>query len=197
MIEVQVGELAAAVTGAVVRPVATDFSAVTPAMRRFDQAAGAAVADQCARLGELPLGSAVITGAGDLTTDFVVHVAVRSATENASAAVVRRGLLNALRRLSDWDIESVALTPLGTGAGNLDAEESAAAMVPVILDHLREAGRPMRVVIRVEDGYQEAAFLAAVNRSRGGGSEGPRREGPRTGGGRTGDWTGDRVGTGS
>lgn len=187
MIEVQVGELATAVAGAVVRPVASDFSAVTPAMRRFDQAAGPAVADQCARLGELPLGSAVITAAGDLTTEFVVHVAVRSATENPSAAVVRRGLLNALRRLADWDIDSVALTPLGTGAGNLDAEEAAAVMVPVIVEHLREAGRPMRVTIRVEDQYQEAAFLTALARS----------TGRRSGDSRTEDRPEDRVGTGS
>lgn len=187
MIEVQVGELATAVADAVVRPVASDFSAVTPAMRRFEQAAGEALADQCARLGELPLGSAVITGAGDLTADFVVHVAVRSAAENPTAAVVRRGLLNALRRLSDWEIESVALTPLGTGAGNLDAEESAAAMVPVIAEHLRQAGRPVRVVIRVEDSYQEAAFLGAVARSTGRGSEETRTE----------DRPEGRVGTGS
>lgn len=192
MIEVEVGELATAVAGAVVRPVASDFSAVTSAMRRFDQAAGAAMADQCARLGELPLGSAVITAAGDLPADFVVHVAVRSAAENPSPAVVRRGLLNALRRLSDWGIDSVALTPLGTGAGNLDAEEAAAVMVPVIVEHLRQAGGALRVIIRVEDGYQEGAFLAAVARSAPAGSE----EG-RTGGARTGDRPEDRVGTGS
>lgn len=187
MIEVQVGELATAVAGAIVRPVASDFSPVTPAMRRFDEAAGPAVADQCARLGELPLGSAVITAAGDLATDFVVHVAVRSATENPSAAVVRRGLLNALRRLSDWEIETVALTPLGTGAGNLDAEEAAAVMVPVIVEHLREAGRPMRLIIRVDNPYQETAFRAALARSKGAGAEAVRTE----------DRLEDRFGTGS
>lgn len=165
MIQVQVGELATAAAGAVVRPVATDLSPVTPAMRRFDQAAGAALAEQCARLGDLPLGSAAITAAGDLPAEFVVHVAVRSAAENATAGVVRRGLLNALRRLSDWEIESVALAPLGTGAGNLDAEEAAAAMIPVLTQHLREAERPSRVTILVEDLYQKAAFEAAVARS--------------------------------
>ena len=125
MIEVKVGAPAAAEAGAVVRPVAADFSPVTPAMRRFDEAAGPAVAAQCARLGEIPLGSAVITAAGELPADFIVHVAVRSSLENPTVGVVRRGLLNALRRLEDWDIDVVALVPLGTGAGNLDAEEAA------------------------------------------------------------------------
>lgn len=162
MIRVEVGELAMAEAGAVVRPVASDFSPVTPAMRRFDEVAGPAVSDQCARLGDLPLGSAVITGAGALAADFIVHVAVRSATENATPAVVRQGLVNALRRLADWEIDSVAIAPLGTGAGNLDAEESAAAMIPTLAEHLTSGGRLSQVTVVVEDGYQAAAFTEAM-----------------------------------
>ena len=164
MIEVRLGELETAPTGAVVRPVATDFSPVTPAMRRFDEAAGPLVAEQCARLGDLPLGSAVITAAGNLTTPFIVHVAVRSPTENATVTVVRQGLRNALRRLSDWEVESVAVAPLGTGAGNLDAEESAAAMMPLLVEHVRGAGSALQVTVLVEDGYQKAAFDAELAR---------------------------------
>ncbi|MFW5946964.1 MAG: macro domain-containing protein, partial [Gemmatimonadota bacterium] len=93
MIEVRIGDLADATADALIRPVATDFSAVTPAMRRFDGAAGTAVAEQCARLGEIPMGSAVITAAGDLDAQVIVHVAVRSSTENASRPVVRQGFL--------------------------------------------------------------------------------------------------------
>lgn len=164
MIEVRVGELAEVRAGAVVRPVDTEFSPVTPAMRRFEEAAGPAVAEQCARLGELPLASAVITAAGALPADFIVHVAVRSRTENPTPAVVRRGLVNALHRLVDWDVREVAMAPLGTGAGNLDAEESAALMVPVLVEHMRETGVPSAVTIVVEDDYQRAAFEAALSR---------------------------------
>jgi O-acetyl-ADP-ribose deacetylase (regulator of RNase III) len=168
MIAVRVGGLEEAVAGAVVRPVASDFSPVTPAMRRFADAAGPAVAEQCAQLGELPLGSAVITAAGDLPAGFIVHVAVRSATENASPGVVRTGLRNALRRIADWEIDDVALAPLGTGAGNLDAEEAAEVMMPVLLTHARESSVPFRAVIYVEDDYQKAAFEAAAGAGGGG-----------------------------
>lgn len=188
MIEVRVGELASSPAGAVVRPVATDFSAVTPAMRRFDDVAGPAVIEQCARLGDLPLGSAAITAAGKLPAGFIVHVAVRSPTDNPTSAIVRNGLRNALRRLTEWDVESVALVPLGTGAGNLDAEESAAAMLPLLTEYERERGRPLAMSVLVEDPYQKAAFEAELARITGSWSPaGPGGEGA----------SGDRVGPGS
>ena len=164
MIEVRTGALADAEVGAVVRPVATDFSAVTPAMRRFEQAAGEAVAEQCRMLGEIPLGSAVITAGGDLAAELIVHVAVRSSTENASRSVVRQGFLNALRRVGEWGADSMAVAPLGTGAANLDAETAAEVMLEVLADYL-EAGAVLdRVILVVDDAYQESAFRGAVSR---------------------------------
>lgn len=171
MIEVRIAELAAMEVGAVMRPVSSDFSPVTSAMRRLDRAAGPAVEEQCARMGELPVGSAVITAAGELPAEFIVHVAVRSAEENATEGGVRRGLQNGLRRLVEWEIDSVAIAPLGTGAGNLDAEESARAMIQVLSEHLRTAAHPSRVVVVVENSYQEDVFAAAVERGAGAGAE--------------------------
>lgn len=167
MIEVRLGDLEHAEAEAVVRPVSSDLTPVTAAMRRFDDAAGAEVREQCARLGELPVGSAVITAGGALPTAFIVHVAVRSATEPPTAGSVRQGFLNALRRLAEWDLDTVAVAPLGTGAGNLDAEESAEAMVPVLAAHVRETGGPGQVSFVVEDAYQVAAFSKAVARHAG------------------------------
>jgi len=167
LIEVRAGSLAEMDVEALLRPVASDLSPVTPAMRRFDELAGAAAAESWRRAGELPVGSAVITPAGQLPARYVVHVAIRSLDENATAAIVRRGLLNGLRRLEEWEIASVAMAPLGTGAGNLDAEEAAGAMLPVLVEHLGAAAHPSRIVIVVEDPYQEAAFAAAVARYEG------------------------------
>ena len=164
MIEVRLGELATVRTDAIVRPVATDFTAVTPAMRRFEQAAGDAVAAQCAQLGEIPGGSAIITAGGDLDVELIVHVAVRSRTENASRPVIRQGMINALRRIADWEAKAVAIAPLGTGAGNLDAETAADIMLEVLAEQLGDDGMPERVVLVVDDPYQEAAFKAAVHR---------------------------------
>ena len=164
MIRVRVGDPAAARVDAIVRPVAADFSPVTAAMRRLDEAAGPQPAEQCRQLGEIPPGSAAITAGGALPADYIVHVAVRSSHDNPTPDVVRRGLVNALRRLTDWQLETVAMVPLGTGAGNLDAEEAAALMAPLLVEHLRGAGVPSDMTILVEDEYQRSAFATALAR---------------------------------
>jgi O-acetyl-ADP-ribose deacetylase len=162
MIEVRIGRLEDAEVEAVLCPVSFDFSPVNAAAGRFQQAAGPAMMEQCGQVGELPVGSAVITAAGALPSRFVVHAAVRSADENVTATIVRRALLNGLRRLDQWGIGSVAVAPFGTGAGNLDAEESAGAMLPTLAEHLRSSEHLRRVVLFVEDEYQRGAFAAAI-----------------------------------
>ena len=165
MIELRIGELAEAETDAVLRPVAADWSAVTPATRRLELAAGPAVESQCARLGELPVGSAAITPAGELAARFLVHAVIRSYEEPVTHAVVARALQNGLRRLEEWGIASVSMPPLGTGAGNLDADDSADVMVPILSEALGTSKYLRRIVIFVENDYERDTFEAAQRRA--------------------------------
>jgi O-acetyl-ADP-ribose deacetylase len=166
VIEVWRGELADAGAAAILRPVAADGSAVTAAMRRLESALGPGQIELWRRVGELPPGSAAITPAGaPLAAQWLVHAVVRSADEQVTAALVRRALQNGLRRIAEWGIDSVAMPPLGTGAGNLDAEESAAVMLAVLVEHARTAPHPARVEIVVETEYEQQAFAAAVSRA--------------------------------
>ncbi|MEX0907789.1 MAG: macro domain-containing protein [Gemmatimonadota bacterium] len=158
MIRVVLGELAEADVEAVLRPVTGEWGAVTPAMRRLEVAAGEAPARQYRQLGELPVGSAVITSAGDLSAQFMIHIVVRSIDERVTPSGVRRGLQNAIRRLEEWGIQRVAVAPLGTGAGNLDADESAAIMVPVLAESIHAGGPPLEVEIYVESEYEHDVF---------------------------------------
>ncbi len=165
MISVRLGDPARSGTVAILRPVTTDWAAVSPATRRLELAAGEALRQQCEKLGELPLGSAVITGAGDLEAEFMVHAAVRARDEGVSAAGVRRALLNGLRRLAEWDLDSVAIMPFGTGPGGLEAEEAAAAMAAVLVEHGRTGASPAEVVVCVENAYEQEVFQTALDRS--------------------------------
>ena len=164
MIRVVQGELAAQELAAVLRPVSAEWEPVTPATRRLELAAGTDLLEQCQKLGELPVGSAVITSAGQLRTQFMVHVSVRSIEETVTIAIIRRALQNGLRRLSEYGIESVSVAPLGTGAGNLDAEESAAEMIPILLEHLQSGQKPQKIDVVVDSEYERDAFERALKR---------------------------------
>ena len=158
MIAVRLGELEKLAASAILWPVTAEWGAVTPAMRRFEIAAGAGVDEQCRRMGDLPVGSAIVTAAGDLPAELLIHAVVRSATEPVSETGVAKALLNALRRADEWGIEELALPPLGTGAGNLDAEVAAEVMVPILVEWLRSDRHPHRVIVVVETEYELDVF---------------------------------------
>ena len=165
MIQVRVGRLEEMVGPAGLRPVAADGTPVTPAMRRLDEALGARVREQIGRGGELPVGSAMITPAGDLAADFLVSIVVRSADEPVSEAAVERGLVNGLRRLREWAIDTAAIVPLGTGAGNLDAETSARVMLGILLKEMSPDALPRDMIIVVESEYEREAFERELKRT--------------------------------
>jgi O-acetyl-ADP-ribose deacetylase (regulator of RNase III) len=152
VIEVRLGHLVDLSIGAFLRPIAADGSAATALSRRLEVAAGPAPADRLPSLGEFPVGSALITTAGALAAEYLVHIVVRSYDQPVTAEVVRRGLVNGFRRLDEWGIESVALPLFGTGAGNLDPEEAVGVVVPALLDSLRS--QPRRIVLMVENEYE-------------------------------------------
>ena len=124
--------------------------------------AGPALTEQMRRLGELPVGSAVLTAGGSLSARFLVNVVIRAQDEPVSTAGVERGVRNALRRVEEYGLRSVAVAPLGTGAGNLDAEEAARAMVPLLLEYRARAAAPAALEIVVESQYEREAFEAVL-----------------------------------
>jgi O-acetyl-ADP-ribose deacetylase (regulator of RNase III) len=164
MIEVVQGDIANLRASAILRPVSAEWDSVSAAARRVEIAGGPQPLEQCEKLGELPVGSAVLTSAGNLPVDFVVHAIVRSMAEQVSESSVYRALQNSLRRCVEWGVETLAIPPLGTGAGNMDAEESASVMVPVLLEHMRDADYPAHVTIVVESEYELDVFRHELSR---------------------------------
>jgi len=153
---------AAAGTESLLRSVSSELEPDTAESRDLEVGAGAVVADRLRAMGSLPVGAAVITPAGGLPAAFLIHVVLQSSEEPVRKEGVRLALQNGLRRAQEWGLESLALPPLGTGAGNLEAEEAAEAMVPIIQEHLQRFEHPREVVITVSNDYERDVFLRAV-----------------------------------
>lgn len=158
MIRVVIGELAAQTHEGVVRAVRSDLSSATASSRDVLQRAGGAVAERLEPMGTIPVGGAVITPAGELPASFLIHVVTSSDDEPESPASVRNALLNGLRRAAEWGLRSLAIPALGTGAGTMDYERAARALVEVVREHAADSPVPDEVAIVVRGDYEAEVF---------------------------------------
>lgn len=158
MIRVVIGELAAQAHDGVVRAVRSDLSSATAASRDVLQRAGNAVAERLEPMGPLPVGGAVITPAGALPASFLIHVVTSSDEEPESPASVHNALLNGLRRAAEWGLRSLAIPALGTGAGTMDYEQAARALIDVVREHAADSPMPDEIVVVVRGEYEAEVF---------------------------------------
>lgn len=158
MIQVRVEDLAFYSGDAIIRPATASLAATTPLLRRLELAGGDKL-QHLLRVNEpLAVGSAVVTGAGDLSVELMVHGIVSSPTERVTRDGVRRALRSALERAQAWQLARVAIPPFGLGAGNLDLEVSAELLAAEVVRHTRDAAFPSEVTI-VAETTDEAALL--------------------------------------
>jgi len=165
VIRVRIDDLAFFDGEAIVRPVNEDLGATTPLLRRLELAAGTQLYNQIRLQEPLPVGAAVVTSAGELEVELLVHAVVMSRTEPVSRDTVRRALTSAFQRIETWQIKDVGIPPFGLGAGNLDVDESAEVMLSVIDQHLRGGRFPEEITLIAESVEEERALSAALERS--------------------------------
>jgi O-acetyl-ADP-ribose deacetylase (regulator of RNase III) len=128
VIQVIVDDLAQTQADAVVRPADESLGPVTAAMSRLDEQAGPRFAEQKRLTTPLKAGAAVVTGSGDLKAPFVLHVVIRDPDSGPGRDVVRRALVSAWQRATDWELGIIAAPLVGAGAGQLSLEEAAALL---------------------------------------------------------------------
>ena len=165
MIRVCIDDLAFFDGEAIVRPVNEDLGATTPLLRRLELVAGTQLHNQIRLHEPLPVGAAVVTSAGELNAELLVHAVVMSRTERVTSDTVRRALLSALQRVESWQIKEIGIPPFGLGAGNLEIEESAKIMLSVIAQHLLGARFPETITLIAETPEEERALSTALERS--------------------------------
>jgi len=163
VINVVLGSLATQEQEGVLRPIRSDLAPLTAGARDLVMEAGEVVEDRLRQMGVLPIGGAFITPAGGLPASFLIHVVTASEEEPETPLSVQRALRNGLRRAVEWDLQSLALPPLGVGVGHLDMEEAARAMVEILVNHLDEGHPPLSLTIVVASEYDATVFRRLVD----------------------------------
>lgn len=161
-IEIRVDDLAFFEGEAIARPVNAMLGATTPIMRKLERAAGATFVDKIRPREPLPVGAAVVTNAGDLAVELMIHGVVSSDEEPVTRDTVRLALMSAMQRAVAFQIREMAIAPFGLGAGNLDIEDSAEIMLDVLGTHMRNAGYPTHIVIFAETEFEEQMLRAQL-----------------------------------
>lgn len=125
MINVIVDDLALTLADAILRPADESLGPASPAIASLDERAGPRFAEQRRVATPLKAGAAVVTGSGDLAAPFVLHVVVRDQESKTGREVVRRALVSAWQRATDWELGTIATPLVGADSGQLTVEEAA------------------------------------------------------------------------
>ena len=149
-------------------------SGVAGALR---QRAGPSLQAECDAAGPIEVGRAVVTGAGDLPANHVIHAAVmREAGGEADEASVRESLDHALELADGAQCRVVACPALGTGVGGFPMQRCAEVSLEVarsaldratVLEEVRFVlfGEPaLRVFEMVNDAERVAAQMARLRK---------------------------------
>jgi O-acetyl-ADP-ribose deacetylase (regulator of RNase III) len=112
----------------------------------------------------------VVTTAGNLPANYVIHAAVMGSDLRADPEHVRRATVNALRRAEDLRLHSIAMPAFGTGVGRLAPKDTAEAMIGALRAHLAAVPdsslRRIHLVLFQDDTYQAFGDLLGVRSAR-------------------------------
>jgi O-acetyl-ADP-ribose deacetylase (regulator of RNase III) len=162
VIRVIVDDLATTTADAVLRPADESLGPLTPAMSRLDEHAGPRFAEQRRLTTPLKAGAAVVTGGGDLRAPYVLHVVIRDPDTRVGKDVVRRALVSAWQRATDWELSTVAAPLVGAGPGQLSPEEAATLLAETF--PAEPTGAPAELHIVVERDADRELVEAIIRR---------------------------------
>ena len=149
---------------AVVRAADENLEPVGLASEALDREGGEALRRLRQLQAPLEVGSAVITGAGDLAAEFVLHIVIQGAERAASRDTVRRALTSAWHRAEGWELTLVGAPLAGLGGSHLSPEEAAVALVETFRDRPRSTGFPAELHIVIASPAERGAVEPYLQR---------------------------------
>ena len=117
---------------------------------------------EAVRQGPAALGSAVVTGAGQLAARYVIHAVSLGSDRRTDARAIEAATRSALAQAEQLGVESIAFPALGTGVGGFPLEEAARIMVRTIHDEMARSGSVRQVVLALRGGAAYRVFEAAL-----------------------------------
>lgn len=99
---------------------------------------GDSIEDEALGRGPVEAGDAIVTGAGDLPVEYVIHAAAIRGDGHTGETEIRAATQNSLYRCDELSIERVAFPAFGTGVGRYPVDKCASAMLDEVVMYLEE-----------------------------------------------------------
>src|SRR5580658_2081650 len=133
---VQRGDLTEMETDAIVNAANNDLQLGGGAAGAIRRKGGDAIRRECNEIGSIPVGSAAITGGGNLKARFVIHAASMQLGGTTSAKDLRSSTAIALKIAADKKLKTIAFPAVGTGIAGFPMRECAEIMMEEAAKHL-------------------------------------------------------------
>ncbi len=98
---------------------------------------GPSIQRECDEIGSIPIGSAAITGGGNLKARHVIHAASMQLGGQTTAESLRSSTRWSLRLAREHGLATVAFPAVGTGIAGFPLRECAEIMLREVLTHLK------------------------------------------------------------
>jgi O-acetyl-ADP-ribose deacetylase (regulator of RNase III) len=152
------GDLTTQQVDAIVNSVNNDLVLGGGVSGAISRVAGPAVQEECHRIGTVPLGTAVVTPAGNLAAQWIIHAAVNPLGLWADAKSVRSAVKNVLKKAQELGAKKIAFPAVGTGAGGFPVERCADILIEEVIKHGESATSLEEVLFVLYDEKPFAIF---------------------------------------
>lgn len=125
---------------------------------------GVSIEEEAVAKGPIPVGEAVVTGAGALKARHVIHAAAMGQDLSTDAIKVRSATRNALLRAEELGLKSVGFPALGTGVGGLGFDVASRVMISEARRHLARGSVLQEIVFALFDEEGFSAFSRVAGR---------------------------------
>ncbi|XP_066542681.1 protein mono-ADP-ribosyltransferase PARP14-like isoform X3 [Hoplias malabaricus] len=126
-VKVLCGDITKETTEAIVSSTNTSLDLSSGVSGAILKAAGQTVVEDCKKLGPQPSDGVVLTTAGNLALKNIIHMVGQTSEKE-----ITRCMHKVLKKCEENKIQSVSFPALGTGAGNLAADQVAQAMIKAV-----------------------------------------------------------------
>jgi O-acetyl-ADP-ribose deacetylase (regulator of RNase III) len=128
----------------------------------IQQRGGIVIQKALDEIGSVAKGDAVVTEAGILKADYIIHANGPKFREEDEAGKLRKTVESALTRAKEKGVKQLAFPPIGTGLYQVPVDLCANVMVDTICEHLGEESSLDEVLIVAQDPREIGPFEAKI-----------------------------------